>query len=227
MFKNIKEFVPSYNLNKNFYYIKNIKKKFPNIEIEIMVNEGCISFCPMRNEHNNVNLEPVSKNIQSQIFNGEYFIKKCSQYFIDNIFEYLCKCNVIYPWELAEYKSIGINRFKLVGRNNYKFFNGEYFDYYKFYLQGVDDIQKIKNIPIRYLNHYMSSFENFNFFTVSDIQKYLPKINHFKKYGHLCNSKCEVQCRYCCECAEKIKKVFEKKQKELQKRTMPFCIMQR
>ena len=48
---------------------------------------------------------------------------------------------------------------------------------------------------------------------------------HFKKYGHLCASRCGVECRYCYKCAEKIQKVFMKKQEEQQKSTMPFCVI--
>ena len=49
--------------------------------------------------------------------------------------------------------------------------------------------------------------------------------HHFKKYGHLCALICGVECKYCYKCAEKIQKVFEKKQEEQRKRILPVCVV--
>ncbi len=224
MFPNIKEFVPSFDLNKNFKFIKNVKNKFKNINIEIMVNEGCIPDCPLRNSHNIFITEYKNKTINENFFNIDFFTQKCNKILCENIFEYLCKCNIIYPWEIEEYSKIGINNFKFVGRNNDKFATGEYLEYYSAYLKGIDNINNIQEFPIRYFNNYICTNEMINL-CVYEVKKYLPDINYFKKCGHLCSSRCGIECKYCYKFAEKIQKVFEKKQKKLQKRNIPFCVI--
>ena len=72
-------------------------------------------------------------------------------------------------------------------------------------------------------NHYPI----FKQFDVKTYKKYLPDIKYFQKYGHLCASRCGVECRYCYKCAEKIQKVYEKKMKEREKEPhyVPACTM--
>ena len=52
MFPQVKEVVPSFEVNKNFVLLKNLKEQFPNVNVELMVNEGCLSGCPIRTHHN-------------------------------------------------------------------------------------------------------------------------------------------------------------------------------
>ncbi len=226
MFKNIKEFVPAFDLNKNFKFLKNAKNKFKNINIEIMINEGCIPNCPIRNSHNLFITEFKNKPNNKNIFNIDFFVQKCNQILCKNEFEYLCKCNIIYPWEIEKYSQIGINKFKFVGRNTDIFSTGEYLEYYYAYLKGIDNINNIKKLPLRYFNNYICTNKNITF-SVDEIKKYLPNIKHFQKYGHLCASQCGVKCRYCYKCAKKVQKAFWKKQKELQKRNVPFCAIKK
>ena len=223
MFKNIKEFVPSFDLNKNFKLLKNIKKKFPDIEIELMMNEGCIPACPLRTSHNIFITGVVDKINDDEIFNSRFFLNNCYSFMGNDISLYLCNCNIIYPWEADEYFKIGIKKFKLVGRNTPEFHTGKYFDYYRTILKGIDNFNNIKNEEIRYFNNYIYKFSNINL-TVNEIKQYLPKTEHFKKYGHLCASMCGVECKYCYKCAEKIQKILNKKQEEQRKMNIPFCV---
>ena len=222
MFDNIKQFVPAFDLNKNFTFLKNIKRKYPNIKIELMVNEGCLPGCPIRTAHNIFITEKILNNVPDFLFTSNFFLQKCSKFLDNDIFSYISLCNVIYPWEISEYNKIGISNFKFAGRNTKLFETGKYLNYYFSYLKGIDDIKNIKNEKIRFYNNYILTNDYINF-SVNEIKKYLPKIKHFKKYGHLCASRCGVECRYCYKCAEKIQNVFEKKQKELIKRTIPFA----
>ena len=204
MFRNIKEFVPAFDLNKNFRFLKNIKSKFPDIEIELMVNEGCLAGCPIRNYHNL--FLPVENKIDSeQIFNGAFFINKCRQQTKDLFFQ-ICHPNIIYPWQLEEYSKIGINRFKLVGSNSFDFPKGKSLIYYGYYLKGVDNIDNILDVPIKKFNYYIahSDFP----YLIKDVKKYLPDIKQFVKKGHLCTSVCGVKCNYCYSCAQKLEKVL-------------------
>ncbi len=211
MFDNIKEIVPSFDLNKNFNLLVNIKKLYPNIIVELMVNEGCIKGCTMRKEHGifTANLKDID-NIANIFFSNFFFNSKCSQILNKNFFKYLTQCNIIYPWELNEYKKIGINNFKFVGRNSEEFTSGKYIDYYYLYLKGIDDIKNIENIPIQYFNNYILQNKSVNL-TVKEYKKYSPQINHFVKYGHLCTSICGVKCKYCFKYAEKLINIMQKK----------------
>ena len=213
MFKNIKEFVPSWDLNKNIRFLKNIRKRFPDIKLELMVNEGCIPNCPIRTSHN-IYITGIEKElISTSIFESQFYLKNCSKILNRNFNWYLCNANIIYPWEIEEYSKIGINNFKLVGRNSDDFRNGNYIKYYELYLKGIDNIKNIENTSIRYFNHYIEDCRNLNF-TVKDIKSYLPKIQHFKKHGHECASVCGVNCNYCRKCAEKITNKFISKTKQ-------------
>ena len=46
-FPQIKQIVPSHDVNKNFKFLKTIRKLYPNLNIEIMLNEGCIGDVPL------------------------------------------------------------------------------------------------------------------------------------------------------------------------------------
>ena len=206
IFPEIKEIVPSYDVNKNFVLLKNLRKKYPNVQIELMVNEGCIAGCPLRNHHNNA--IPYAKNklysSRSYELTDAFFLSICSGKYKNNIYEEICKSNLIYPWEINAYSSFGINKFKLVGRNCLEFNSGSYLKNYSIYLKGIDNFSNIENEKFISLNHYLFDIKDFDF-TIKEIRKHLPNINHFIKKGHLCASICGSECNYCYKCAEKIK----------------------
>ena len=133
--------------------------------------------------------------------------------------------NVIYPWEIEAYGKIGINKFKLVGRDAYTYRIQNYLNEYLLYLKGIDDIKNIENEPINTFIHHLVNTEVLKQLKVKEVKNLLPKINHFKKKGELCATVCGVNCFYCHKCAEKIEKVFKKKQEEMKKRTMPVCVI--
>ena len=53
----IVQIVPSHDVNKNFKLLGNLTKRYPNIEIELMVNEGCLKGCPYRILHLSTNID--------------------------------------------------------------------------------------------------------------------------------------------------------------------------
>ena len=226
----VKQIVPSHDLIKNFKLLKNIKKLLPNVEIELLVNEGCIYGCPLRLSHaaDFLDAEQVCNNefilsdyYNSNFFNSNYFCRNLERQ--KGIFAYI-KTNNIYPWEIEEYSKIGINKFKLVGRDAFKMRIENYLNEYFIYLKGVDNVKNIENFPINTFIHHLSSNIVLNKMSVKEYKKLLPDINHFKKYGHLCSSYCGVECQYCFKCAEKIQKVFVNKEKENKIRNTSFCV---
>ena len=219
----VKQVVPSHDLNKNFKFLKNLKNLIPDIDIEIMINEGCINACPVRNLHAESIMDEFKEendNIFSNYYAPNYFCIKMENF---PIYE-LTRSNVLYPWDIEEYSKIGINKFKLVGRDGYNNFN-DYIRLYTAYLKGIDDIKFIQNHSLSDFTHHLKSNPILKQLKVKDYIKYLPQISYFKKYGHFCASRCGVECRYCYKCAEKIQKVFENKQQEQMKRNISVCVM--
>lgn len=207
MFPDVVEIVPSFDINKNFRLLKNLKATFANTNIELMVNEGCISGCPMRMNHF-VSVPAYYTEIYNKRENKytmNFFSNTCNKYYYENIEEQICLSNIIYPWEIEEYGKIGINKFKLVGRNDKEFKNAEYFNFYLKYLKGIDDYSSIENENFRDFNHYLYGMKNMDI-KVKDIKAYLPSIKHFINNGHLCGSICNSECKYCYNCADNIKK---------------------
>lgn len=225
-FENIKNCVPSFDVNKNFRLLKNLRKLFPEIKLELMVNEGCIPGCPLRVIHNRWS-KKIDPEYSSYCYSGSFFMDKCAMKKNQNIYSYLVNPNIIYPWEIKEYLKIGINHFKLVGRNNPKFITGEYLIYYEYYLKGIDNMENVNDIPIRFFNNYIHPYKKLGY-TVKEIRPYLPDIKHFEKRGHLCAAMCSNECNYCSKHAEKMQKALSKKalKKEREEiiRTMPVCV---
>ena len=207
----IKQIVPSHDVNKNFLLLKNLRKKYPNTEIELMVNEGCLQGCPNRMLHETVNIDKqvmINNDVCLSIGYANSFCK----YVSDNYpIQSLIIANNIFPWDIEEYSKIGINNFKLVGRDGYNNLN-DYIKNYTMYLKGVDDIKNIEKCSINDFTHHLHYNKILKQMIVKDYIKYLPKIRYFIKNGHLCASKCGISCFYCYYCAEQIQKFFVKKQ---------------
>ena len=209
----IKQIVPSHDSNKNFHLLKNLNFLAKDIDIEIMVNEGCLNGCPLRRLHS---YEKYSSDY--------YFNFFCEKFQKEQPFETLVKSNNIYPWEIEEYSKIGINKFKFVGRDVFKEKINERLEDYLLYLKGIDSIKNIENIPVSRFIHHLSSNKILKQITVKEVRGLLPQINHFKKHGELCSSNCGINCRYCYKCADKIEKTFNKKQTEIKLRSIPVCV---
>ncbi len=215
----LKQIVPCHDLNKNFQILSFVKKKYPNIEIELMVNEGCLRGCPNRNMH-----EMTDYNIEGNI-TGTYCTSFCTSQFGNYPFQSFVMGSHIYPYEIEEYGKIGINNFKFVGRDGYRD-NFQYFiKSFTDYLKGIDNINNIKNTSLNYISSHYARSKLLEQLMIKDYKKYLPNIKYFKKNGHLCASRCGTECRYCYKCAEKIQKIFENKIKQNEKKPhyVPAC----
>ncbi len=207
IFNNIKEIIPTYEQNRNFQFLKNIKKKFPNLQVEIMVNEGCIQGCPLRKYHSTTS---SNYEIQKIMDLGEKYVKlynsSCTKIIEKDYWTYICTSLIVYPWQIQEYSKIGINNFKLVGRGSTLFNKKGYSDLINWYLKAIEDESVADMIPHNLFGAYLWT-ENSNIL-MKDIKPYLPRIEYFKKYGALCASRCGVECHYCYKCAEKLRKKF-------------------
>ena len=220
----VKQIVPSHDVNKNFLLLKNLRKRYPNIEIELMVNEGCLQGCPNRMFHEYINIDEHKIINNDVCLSGGYAASFCNNVLDKYPIASLVIGTHIYPWDVEEYAKIGINNFKLVGRDGYSDFKS-YLNGYTMYLKGVDDVKNIENYSISDFIHHLQNNFVLKQLTVKEYKKYLPKTSYFKQNGHLCISKCCINCFYCYSCVQQIQKVFvrnEKKKANLQ-HTVQAC----
>ena len=211
----IRQIVPSHDVNKNFKMLSNLRNSYPNIEIELMVNEGCLQGCPNRTLHETIDVDVLSIINNEESLSSLYCTSICNDIMHKYPIKSLVIGNLIFPWDISEYSKIGINKFKLVGRDGYLDNFQYYIKSYKLYLKGIDNIKNMNKFLLSDIAHHLSSNNHIlRYLYIKDYKKYLPDIKYFKKYGHLCASRCGVECRYCYKCAEKIQKVFEKKMRK-------------
>ena len=218
----IKQIVPSHDNNKNFKLLKNLVKDFPYTEIEIIVNQGCINSCPFRFSHNSFSCDDIKLN---KLFSQSFYLNHCCMKKASNPLINMILSNFIYPWDIYEYKKIGITKFKFTGRDNFTSDTNQIIKQYLMYLKGIENYNLIQDIAINSIIEKFADYDELKFLRIKEYKKYLPNINHFKKYGHLCASYCGIECRYCYKCADKIQKVFMKKQEKMRKRRIPLCVI--
>ena len=220
----VKQIIPSHDINKNFKLLSILSKRYPNTEIELMVNEGCLQGCPNRFIHEYINIEQ-QKIINNEIcLSNSYPTSFCNPVVHKYPVQSLVIGNHIFPWDIEEYSKIGINNFKLVGRDSYNHFEN-YLSGFTMYLTGIDDINNIKDYSLAAFTHHLQANPILKQLKVKDYKKYLPKIRHFKQKGHLCASRCGVECKYCYNCAEKIQKAFVKNRKKTEENNVIPCFI--
>ena len=208
----VKQIVPSHDVNKNFFLLKNLRKRYPDMEIELMVNEGCLQGCPNRMFHEMISIDNKTTKKDDICLSGIYATNFCNQIVQKYPIQSLVIGSHIYPWDINEYAKIGIKNFKLVGRDGFKQFEN-YIKAYIMYLKGIDDIKNINDFYLTEFTHHLQNNPIYKKLKVKDYKKYLPNIKQFIKYGHLCSSRCAIQCKYCYKCANKMQKSFEKRNK--------------
>ena len=202
----VKQIVPSHDVNKNFQLLKNLRRTAPYTDIELIVNEGCIGGCAMRYDHS---CEIMGKHIEvkhEKLSNG-YYNEKCGRTIEKNPLLYLCKSQIIYPWEIEEYAKIGITKFKIAGREDFRSDMIKSVNSYLLYLNGVDNVKNIEEESINSIVHHISGDRFFDKLKIKNIKNLLPNIKHYVKKGHLCVSNCGANCKYCNKCAERIEKI--------------------
>ena len=208
----VKQIVLSHDVNKNFLLLNNLKTRYPKIEIELIVNEGCLQGCPHRMLHQMVNIDNDIKINDDICLSVGYAGNLCRRVAEKYPFQSLIISNNIFPWDIEEYKKAGINNFKFVGRDGFDSFNFNYIlDSYIIYLKGIDNVKSIENYGINYLTLHLLFNPILSQLKIKEAIKYFPKIEYFKKYGYLCSSRCAYKCCYCYKCANKIQKVFVQK----------------
>lgn len=214
IFPDLKEVIPSYEMNRDFHFLKNLKKVMGNINIELIVNEGCMTGCPFRIQHplfftrriGCSDLRLCQKSF-SEVAKYSYMCFRITNRAYN---EYLCKTNVIFPWDIKYYNDIGYRYFKFVGRDDKRKHSKYRLASMEFYLIGIEDDKLIKDIPINALIHrykHLIDVSGYSY-TVGEVKDYLPSMEYFIKNGKDCHYKCGFECKYCYDKAKKLDEVF-------------------
>lgn len=212
VYPNIKEILPSWDMNKNIRFLSGLKKSISQ-SIEIMVNEGCLPGCSFRSQHNayldkNNKFFPITPET-NQLIDRTFYSENCVRMFDKLNWTLVCLSNIIYPWDIEKYsKATGIRKFKLVGRNCSHFKTGNYVGIYEKYLMAVDDVENINQESFALTNHYILDIKEFHPIKISDVKPYLPSIDYFIKNRPDCRNICGEQCFYCYIKAEELKRRY-------------------
>lgn len=204
----IKELCLPSDLNKNFRFIDNLKIICDKIDIEIMVNEGCMYSCPWRKDHT-VHSSTTSADIiyrkntkipSRMVYYYTDSCKECKNK--DLVVDYFLR-RIINPWEIETYNNHGIYKFKMAGRDMKLGYLMATID---FYLNGINDYNTIKNLPWNFFGNYNpSQVDNKSNVTIDQVRKYMIPISTFESRQSSCSDVCGVQCKKCIYAANKFK----------------------
>ncbi len=202
-YKNLFAIYKNFNLidiskddNQNFDLLKNLRKTFPDMKIEVMINEGCVKFCPGRISHH--------QEMEIGVFNCNNLARIKGDALTS------IKAGAIFPWDLKYYSTFGINNFKYVAeailsaRDN--FYDITYLDNYFYIVENGYDRERLiklfKSMGVH--KNILDYLEKTKDADSEEIVSLLPDIRYFIKHGHECATKCETECFYCNHIAKRI-----------------------
>ncbi len=191
----VSEIVPDQSQNRNFIFLQKLRKTI-DIDLQLVVNNICLIFCPFRLYHQNINSHASQYNSgQTKKISDLYVTLSCESIRINHP-EEIIKSPWIRPEDLEYYEKIGINRFKISGRT-----------------KKTDWIVKvIKSYADR------KSPENFAEILSYPIPENLPRVNleinnkNLKNFlkgfaGKDCRNLECLKCKYCYKIADKTVKM--------------------
>lgn len=174
---------PNRDINRNLEALKQIKK-LDNINLKLLVNEGCLFECPYRSFHFNY-LSHASKKKEESSF---LFLSRCPHIYKSSPSQIL-KSNWIRPEDLEKYKNITSN-FKIAGRTQK---SDWILKVVKSYMNQSHEgnLLGLMDGPLKWLKE------------TSDIYLNNKDLGGFFEKVTACNENCN-ECTYCKELAEKL-----------------------
>ena len=192
LYPNFVNFGVAKNQNQNFRFLSNLRKRFPDKIIEIMVDEGCLKNCPTR--------------VSCMSCSSTGYFKHGCRLTGKNKARAKVMNGAVQPWDYAYYSAIGINNFKSVPMHQRASDEDE--PHVKVIMDvveyGIDS-----TVGKRYIRELFPFLKNNNF-DPKEVISYLPSTEHFIKHGHECDSKCGVECNYCFKKIEALEKEYKK-----------------
>ena len=104
------------DLNRDFNTLRTIRKK-SSVKLKLLVNEGCLLSCIIRNYHHNI-ASISSSNRHNAIANIiDYCTITCRSSYFADISNFI-RAPWIRPEDVHYYRNIGIDYFKIIGRDS-------------------------------------------------------------------------------------------------------------
>lgn len=177
-----KRIVVDCDINRDFNSLKNISESFDG-KIEILVNNVCVKNCAYKMFHYNCNAHSTGED-ESNV-GVDYFYSKCALQKLETISGFI-KGNWIRPEDLDYYSEIGIDYFKIQGRQNV--INGDLVKTLEHYFKGSYDGN---------LYELLVLFAPYNSFFPYIDNKKLDSFFSMFYYNHkFCQNTCN-KCKYC------------------------------
>lgn len=187
----------SYSINRDFNLLKKIREKV-SCDLELILNDICVLNCPVRNYHYNFVCHITSKYNPDS---GEPFMERCVLRKLQDL-SLIIKSPFIRPEDVDEYSGIGINYFKIIGRET--------------------EINCLLSLAKIYLNSdfkgNLTHLVTFDAFHIDKEFLYIENkdldgfIEYFKNKKNDCRDGCD-SCRYCEEIAKKVIKIKSEEMK--------------
>lgn len=167
---------------RNFALLSRISS-FPNVDIELIVNNHCYHDCIVRSLHYNA---MGNNELSENDYYFDYFTNDCTA---RNNYEYL-KIPFIRPEDIDFYRSININNFKIEGRTNID--NSDIAKSLKSYINKSYEgniLELLYNFNVHFKDYY-NGFKLDNRSLDGFIDKFLN--DEYK-----CEIDCGISCDYC------------------------------
>lgn len=198
--------VLSFNENRNFKLIENIKQFFPRLKLEVMVTEPCIYECHLRQCHFTTQSHESLKKSQplTHSFIGNWPFDRCWENLKENWPTEFLKSRWIRPEDIVYYETYNVDRFKITGRTMPE---NWLLNTAKAYLNRRYDGNLLDILPV-----IPGDYRKEGQVTGYKLDNRLLNgfIKKFIKDGHKCRHKCITQCQYCEKVAKKIRKIKTK-----------------
>jgi len=197
--------------NHNFDFIKSLRTLYPNVKIEVLVNEHmCVRYCMSRCFH------PA----------GQKTGFPCKEFIKQNPYLHFCRTNTVHPWELEYYSAIGVNAFKFT---TYPFPRAciTDFNFVKYYLECIDNGVENYTANDVFEKIYFAYMEPAKLifpkdYPLKEFIQHIPDIRYFIKNGSKCSSVCGTACTYCYEKAKELKQLAKLSPANLQGATLQW-----
>lgn len=187
------------DIYRNFSLLKKIRDKFPQLKLQVLVNGTCLFQCPMKSYHSNVTSH-FSQKLENCSFSDFIppfsFNERCMLIRLQNPEEFIKSC-WIRPEDVKIYSDIGINYFKIAGR---EFPAKIILKQVSAYLQQQYD-GNLADLLMGYFDAY--KFKKPLKFYIDN-----KKLERFLEY-FLQDYPCQKGCDTCSYCKEITEKVFE------------------
>ena len=121
-------------------------------------------------------------------------------------FKYFLKSNVVYPWWLPYYQSIGINTFKFFSFPMRA--NIDTIDFLRNYLMAIENGYENLTVQDFFNDIFYAAVPIKNNVKLTEIMPYLPQMEHFIENAHKCSTICDIECQYCVKNVKEIEKII-------------------